>query len=139
MVTLQHFVLPVWLQSPPNETPRGALEEEFPMLLARYAAWAGDAYGDLVDLWITVNEPGAFATGGFIGGVFPPGKLLALDEFVLVHERFADAHARGLDIWVWTLDSRELAESLLLAGVDAIITDAVPVVRDARARVVPGT
>lgn len=60
--------------------------------------------------------------------------------FLVVNEDvIADAHARGLDIWVWTLDSRELAESLLLAGVDAIITDAVPVVRDARARVVPGT
>jgi beta-glucosidase/6-phospho-beta-glucosidase/beta-galactosidase len=97
LVTLQHFVLPIWLQAPPNATPRGVLEEEFPALLARYAAWAGDAYGDLVDMWITVNEPGALATGGFIGGLFPPGQLLAIDAFVLVHERFADAHARAYD------------------------------------------
>jgi beta-glucosidase len=97
MVTLQHFVLPIWLQNPPNPEPRGHLDPEFPPLLARYAAWAADAYGDLVDLWITVNEPSAIGLGGYIGGVFPPGQLLGFDEFMQVHESFLEAHARAYD------------------------------------------
>ena len=97
MVTLHHFTLPSWLASPPIASPAGVLEEEYPALLARFAAWSADAYGDLVDLWITINEPGAVAIGGYIGGVFPPGHFLAFDEFTLSHERFADAHAQAYD------------------------------------------
>lgn len=60
--------------------------------------------------------------------------FLVVDEDVI-----DDAHARGLEIWVWTVDDARISERLLLAGVDAIITNKVPVVRNVRADVAPGT
>jgi glycerophosphoryl diester phosphodiesterase len=33
------------------------------------------------------------------------------------------AHKAGVEVWVWTVDSPEIAEAMRLLGVDAIKTD----------------
>ncbi len=59
MLTLHHFVWPVWL-----ERDRGGLTgEKFPDIFARYADRVAEALGDLVDYWITFNEPSQLTFG----------------------------------------------------------------------------
>ncbi len=69
MVTLHHFTDPLWLY----ET--GCWENEnAPKYFAEYVRRVVSALKDLVDFWVTINEPAVYVTGGYIEGNFPPGK-----------------------------------------------------------------
>ena len=61
MLTLHHFVWPVWLE----RDHEGMIGHRFPDLFAGYAERVASALGDLVDYWITFNEPSQL-TFGFI-------------------------------------------------------------------------
>jgi len=69
MVTLHHFTEPLWLYD------RGSWENErTPEYFAAYVRKVVGALSDFVDLWVTINEPAVYVTGGYIDGNFPPGK-----------------------------------------------------------------
>jgi beta-galactosidase len=119
MVTLNHFTLPLWIHDPipvrdafaglgpDDDVPAGlthagwldpAIVDEF----TKFAAYAGWKFGDLVDLWCTVNEPVVVIVSGFVnvagvGGNFPPGVfnfpavLATLPNLVAAHARAYDA------------------------------------------------
>jgi beta-galactosidase len=119
MVTLNHFSLPLWLHEPTavrdafapvgpaGDVPGGLaragwLDPAIVDDLAKFAAYAGWKFGDLVDLWCTVNEPVVILVSGFInapgvGGNFPPGVfnfaavVAALPNLVAAHARAYDA------------------------------------------------
>ena len=96
MLTLNHFTLPTWLHDPiavrqafagvgPDDPPPavargGWLDERTVREFGRFAAWAAWRYGDLVDLWVTINEPMVVAVNGYVNvagafaGWFPPGS-----------------------------------------------------------------
>ncbi len=59
MLTLHHFVWPIWLERDHG----GMTGEKFPDLFARYADQVAAAMGDLVDYWITFNEPSQLTFG----------------------------------------------------------------------------
>jgi beta-glucosidase/6-phospho-beta-glucosidase/beta-galactosidase/ABC-type amino acid transport substrate-binding protein len=59
MLTLHHFVWPVWLERDHG----GMIGEKFPDLFARYADEVAAALGDVVDYWITFNEPSQLTFG----------------------------------------------------------------------------
>ena len=59
MLTLHHFVWPVWLERDCG----GMTGEKFPDLFASYAERVAAAAGDLVDYWITFNEPSQLTFG----------------------------------------------------------------------------
>ncbi|HSG33540.1 MAG TPA: family 1 glycosylhydrolase, partial [Sphingomonadaceae bacterium] len=59
MVTLHHFVWPVWLERDHG----GMIGPEFPELFARYADKVAEAFGEKVDWWITFNEPSQLTFG----------------------------------------------------------------------------
>ena len=59
MVTLHHFVWPVWLERDHG----GMIGQEFPDLFARYADKVAEAFGEKVDWWITFNEPSQLTFG----------------------------------------------------------------------------
>lgn len=59
MVTLHHFVWPVWLERDHG----GMLGDEFPDLFARYADKVAEAFGDRISWWITFNEPSQLTFG----------------------------------------------------------------------------
>ncbi len=61
MLTLHHFVWPVWLERDCG----GMTGNRFPELFSRYADQVAKAMGDEVDYWITFNEPSQL-TFGFI-------------------------------------------------------------------------
>ena len=52
MVTLIHFVWPVWL-----EKEGGLIAENFPLRFQAYADKLAESFGDLVSYWISFNEP----------------------------------------------------------------------------------
>ena len=68
MVTLHHFTNPRWFAA------LGGWEvaENIPHFV-RFARLAGERYGGLVDLWITINEPEVLAFRGYDEGAWPPG------------------------------------------------------------------
>ncbi|MBC7979807.1 MAG: family 1 glycosylhydrolase [Armatimonadetes bacterium] len=59
MLTLHHFVWPVWLERDHG----GMIGKEFPDLFARYADRVAKAFGEKVDWWITFNEPSQLTFG----------------------------------------------------------------------------
>jgi beta-glucosidase/6-phospho-beta-glucosidase/beta-galactosidase len=59
MLTLHHFVWPVWLE----RNAGGMIGKRFPELFTRYADRVASAMGDLVDYWITFNEPSQLTFG----------------------------------------------------------------------------
>jgi beta-glucosidase len=68
VLTLHHFTNPRWFLA------RGGWEDRANIApFERYARLAGERYGDLVDLWITINEPEVYGFYAYDAGVFPPG------------------------------------------------------------------
>lgn len=89
MVTLHHFTEPLWL------TDRGGFES--PDTPARFGAFVDHvlpALGDLVDTWVTINEPNVFAVLGWLNGVFPPGAT-DLSRTATVMRYVLESHARA--------------------------------------------
>jgi beta-glucosidase len=69
MVTLHHFTDPLWIYE------QGGWEnDETPILFAKFVRKVVPALKDLVDLWVTINEPAVYSNGGYLEGSFPPGK-----------------------------------------------------------------
>ncbi len=59
MVTLHHFVWPVWLEKDHG----GMIGKDFPDLFARYAEKVAENLGADIDWWITFNEPSQLTFG----------------------------------------------------------------------------
>jgi beta-glucosidase len=88
MVTLSHFTLPPWVAA------RGGWDwAGTPAALAAFAGRAGAAFGDLVDWWITLNEPNVYVAKGYLAGQWPPG---AKDPARAVRALAAFERAHGL-------------------------------------------
>ncbi len=97
MVTLNHFTLPQWVAE-----RGGWLNERTPALFERYVRRVVEAFGDKVDWYCTINEPGVVAFGGYLGALgFPPGT-------------------RGLDNWNWSTQQLIKAHHLALAVIKQI-------------------
>ena len=68
MVTLHHFTNPRWFAALGGWEERANLPH-----FERFARLAGERYGDLVDWWVTVNEPEVYGFYGYASGIWPPG------------------------------------------------------------------
>ena len=112
MVTLWHFVNPLWFERRGAFLWRGA-KDAFLTYVRRVCAELGED----VECWITLNEPNVYAVNGYFGGGWPPGendlphlvKVMNtltdchIGAYNIIHERFPDArvsfalHARVFD------------------------------------------
>ena len=69
MVTLFHFTSPLWLMA------QGGWESERTIAhFERFARQAVETFGDLVDLWCTINEINVYAAYSYLLGNWPPQK-----------------------------------------------------------------
>jgi beta-glucosidase len=68
MLTLHHFTNPRWFAMLGGWEVRRNLSH-----FERFARLAGERFGDLVDHWITVNEPEVYGFHGYDAGIWPPG------------------------------------------------------------------
>lgn len=112
MVTLWHFTNPLWFED------RGAfLWSGAEKAFLEYVERVVTDLGDLVDSWITLNEPNVYAVNGYKGGKWPPGddsmlrtmKVMNalvpchIGAYELIHRHFPQArvsfalHARVFD------------------------------------------
>ncbi len=69
IVTLHHFTNPLWLSD------AGGWRR--PGVVARFAAYADQVsrrLGDLVQWWVTINEPMVFGLFGYVSGAWPPHR-----------------------------------------------------------------
>jgi len=88
--TLFHFTLPDFLaESGGWENP--AVIDEF----EHFARLCAESFGDLVDYWITINEPLAYAYQSFISGLWPPGKKAEYLAAFRVIRNMLEGHARA--------------------------------------------
>jgi len=69
MLTLHHFTNPVWFEH------QGAFtQDNSPETFSRYVEHVVERLGPKVKLWCTINEPSAYAFGGYYVGMFPPAE-----------------------------------------------------------------
>jgi beta-glucosidase len=87
MVTLHHFTNPRWFAALGGWEMGPNLAH-----FVRFARLAGERYGDLVDLWITVNEPEVLALHGYDEGTWPPG-VRDRSRALVVIANLLEAHA----------------------------------------------
>jgi beta-glucosidase len=113
---LWHFTLPLWFSE------KGGFEQKkSPEIFARYATYVVSKLGDLCVDFSTMNEPGVFASNGWLRGSWPPFKkvlfidaisftnsnevraektqnpLSAIALYFRVMRHLADAHNRAYD------------------------------------------
>ena len=123
-VTLSHFSLPLWIHDPiaahaafatvgandPVPTgfgPAGWLDPVTATEFAKYAAYAGWKFGELVDFWAPLNEPMVVPVSGYanipslLASNFPPGVFsFTAILTVLTNEAVAQAGAYdALKLW----------------------------------------
>ncbi len=104
-VCLNHFTLPLWIHDPlaTRQTrlrrgPRGWMDENTVVEFVKYAAYLAWKLGDVVDEWVTFNEPSVVPETGYLmrESGFPPG----LNDFKTsrkVARHLVIAHARAYD------------------------------------------
>jgi beta-glucosidase len=90
IVTLHHFSNPIWLAERGGWTRREVVGR-----FARYAKRVVHEYRDLVRYWVTINEPGVYASQGWVVGVWPPNRVNDLRGAMSVLRNMALAHGRA--------------------------------------------
>ena len=86
IVTLHHFTQPWWLGDEFWLMPGSP--ERFAEHVARVVARLGDRCRH----WVTVNEPNALALAGWVLGLHPPGRYLAVSDAMAVVDNLLVAH-----------------------------------------------
>jgi beta-glucosidase len=128
IITLNHFTLPLWVLTPPNRIAKNIVQQILPSPLrdapigepvSAHSYW--NSLGgwenhttveefvkfterivlelkDLVDYWITINEPVASVIGvGYIAGLSPPGFFLDGRRARSALHNFIEAHIQAYD------------------------------------------
>lgn len=89
MLTLHHFTNPLWL------TKKGGWEKgQTIKYFNRYVEKVAGEYKDLVDLWITINEPSIYAFGCYLSGKWPPQEKSRWKAFWVLRN-MAQAHKQA--------------------------------------------
>ncbi|NLH47894.1 MAG: glycoside hydrolase family 1 protein [Myxococcales bacterium] len=90
MVTLHHFTNPQWIQD------QGAwLNPDTVEQFVEFAALMASEFGDLVDYWLTINEPMIYTTGTYLIWVYPGGTLNNMNKTMQATVHMIQAHARA--------------------------------------------
>jgi len=78
-VTLHHFTSPNWLAKKGGWVPFKSIK-----YFARYAKKCAEEFGDLIDVYLTINEPQVYATGSYLVGRWPPQKFAPVRTVVVM-------------------------------------------------------
>lgn len=87
MVTLHHFTNPLWLAHKGGWAHEGVVVD-----FERYVRKVVETLGDLVPLWVTINEPMVYVVSAYLEGTFPPGAK-SLQETAKVMLNMLVGHA----------------------------------------------
>ena len=101
MLTLHHFTNPQWFTN-----KGGWANLKSAKYFKRYVKYIAENLGDLVDFWITINEPGIYITMSYLEGYWPPQKKSPGKAF-LVYFNMAQAHKKAFKIIHKICDKRD--------------------------------
>jgi beta-galactosidase len=110
-ICLNHFTLPLWLHDPIKVYYRfekkrtGWLNERTIIEYTKYASYMAWKFGDIIDEWITINEPMIISEMGYLAYFkdqqrFPPGiknfnlSIKTVLNMIIAHSRAYDAIKR---------------------------------------------
>jgi beta-glucosidase len=82
MATLFHWDMPEPLQH-----KGGWMLRDTASRFADFALLAGEAFGDRVDKWVTINEPTTVTLNGYALGIHAPGATLMFDSLISAHHQ----------------------------------------------------
>ena len=86
VVTLHHFTLPLWVAD------AGGFESpDIVTWMSTYATTVAEAFGELIAMACTINEPNIVASMGYLASMFPP-EVSDWDRFVAVNETLRRCH-----------------------------------------------
>lgn len=92
-LTLNHFTIPLWF------TKRGGWTwKDAPQAFESYARRAAESFGDLVDFWITINEPNVYLSHGFWIGQWPPEQKKRLFSLLNAANQLIRAHRMSYEM-----------------------------------------
>jgi len=91
-LTLWHFTLPQWLA-----TQGGWENKKTIFYFQRYIEKIVKKFGNLVDFWLTLNEPTMYTGAAYLTGVWPPEKRSFL-KTVKVFCKLMEAHKKSYEI-----------------------------------------
>jgi len=92
LVTLHHFNNPGWLEERGAWTRPGTVP-----VFIDYVRHVVTRLGDLVDEWVTINEPNVYAIQGYVFGDWPPGEKRP-GRAMRVMSHLAQAHIRAYQV-----------------------------------------
>lgn len=90
MVTLLHYDEPIWIAEQGSWTNENTIEEWL-----HFVKFVVNETGDLVDLWITQNEPFVMTGQGYLEGIWPPGIVKDFGRWWAAMTGLMEAHIRG--------------------------------------------
>ena len=93
VVTLWHWTNPIWIAE-----IGGWENKKTVKYFIRYTKLIVNELGNLVDYWITLNEPLMHIGHGYIDGKFPPNKKRDLIGTIKVFNNFVKAHKKSYEI-----------------------------------------
>jgi beta-glucosidase len=76
-----------WDTPQPLQEAGGWLDRDTAHRFADYAYLAGEAFGDRVDKWVTVDAPATLTLNGYALGTHAPGTALLLDALPAAHHQ----------------------------------------------------
>ena len=88
LLTLHHFNNPLWFEDMGGWTNKESAE-----IFLSFAERVIDSLGDIVDEYITINEPNVYCLNSLFYGIWPPEKK-SLFAFVKAFSNMTEAHIR---------------------------------------------
>lgn len=88
LLTLHHFSNPLWFEDMGSWTNPDSVD-----MFIDFASEVIDYLGDVVDEYITINEPNVYCLNGYFYGIWPPEKKSIVD-FVKAFSNMAAAHVK---------------------------------------------
>jgi len=98
MLTLNHFTIPQWLA-----IRGGWINLRAPYYFTRYVDYVAKNLGQLVDLWITINEPEIYIDMCYLKGFWPPQQK-NIRKAVFAYLNMARAHKKTYKLLHQILD-----------------------------------
>jgi len=92
LLTLHHFTNPMWFE----KMGGFANPSNIPVFLG-FVEYAVGRFGDLVNEYVTINEPNVFAVQGYHNGAFPPG-IRSMRTALRVQSVMASCHILAYDL-----------------------------------------
>lgn len=93
LVTLWHFSNPLWM-----EDDGGWINPKCITRYLNYVRFVVDELGDLVQDWVTINEPNVYLFFGYFEGRWPPGKRGKILQYLRGANHFAKAHLHAYEL-----------------------------------------